>query len=200
MSLILDALNRSRRESEQVPGIDAPLPASAPARSSYLPWVALAAALLLIAWLLVERQTPAEKPAPADDGAVAALSNNVASALTSVKAELQSRAAEEDPGPRVAAQPALAPTPPAATAPADKPAPGDDGAVAALSNNVASALTSVKAELQSRAAEDDPGRQFAAQAAPAPAPPAATAPAGSGAQAPSPAAPPPGPVQQSAAA
>lgn len=58
MSLILDALNRSRTEAEPVPGLASEpvfLPDTEPKLTARLPWVALVAALLLIGWLLYER-------------------------------------------------------------------------------------------------------------------------------------------------
>ncbi|GAB5450362.1 MAG: hypothetical protein Hals2KO_06900 [Halioglobus sp.] len=58
MSLILDALNRSREDRDAVPGIGAQHGSSTerPARwRQGLPWIALGFACLLIAWLLLER-------------------------------------------------------------------------------------------------------------------------------------------------
>lgn len=57
MSLILDALKRSRSEDSAVPGVDtyhAP-PEQAPAWRAYLPWFGLGVAALVVAWLLLER-------------------------------------------------------------------------------------------------------------------------------------------------
>lgn len=68
MSLILDALNRSRQESDPVPGIatrhDTNIVQSPPAWRQSLPWLALLVALLLIAFLLFERDaaTPTQIP------------------------------------------------------------------------------------------------------------------------------------------
>lgn len=95
MSLILDALNRSRTESGPVPGLDSQpvLPEErSPGVAAHLPWLALGAALVLIAWLLFDRFAGGE----------------------SVGAKV---VAETD------AKPALAEQPPAAVAP-DKPGPG----------------------------------------------------------------------------
>lgn len=106
MSLILDALNRSRQESEPVPGIateHAGIVMQRPALRRYLPWAALGVALLVIAWLLVARApvpAPATQPATSgadapsqvQDNAAAAVSDNLGSALMSVTAELQQRA------------------------------------------------------------------------------------------------------------
>lgn len=57
MSLILDALKRSRSEESSVPGVDtyhAPLDPE-PAWRAYLPWIGLALALAVVAWLLLDR-------------------------------------------------------------------------------------------------------------------------------------------------
>lgn len=92
MSLILDALNRARRDADPVPGLDAGHRATEPGRSrvfKYLPWVALALAMIVIAWLLL--QPARREPAPT---AVAQLSRNFGEALASVKGELEERAAQ----------------------------------------------------------------------------------------------------------
>ncbi|MAT93001.1 MAG: hypothetical protein CME59_10415 [Halioglobus sp.] len=98
MSLILDALNRSRQEADPVPGLGTRHPV-APRNPLWrlLPWVALAVALAVIAWLLFGRA----QPAPTQP--VAELSRNVSSALNSVKSELRARA--QQPAEVVAAQP-----------------------------------------------------------------------------------------------
>lgn len=67
MSLILDALNRSRQDSEQVPGLGSHHPAdNTPAGSEggigWLQWLlvaGLALAVLVIGWLLFDRMPPA---------------------------------------------------------------------------------------------------------------------------------------------
>jgi outer membrane biosynthesis protein TonB len=68
MSLILDALNRSRQESEQVPGLSSVHPVEDKTIDmSWLPWLlvcALALAVLAIGWLLFDR-APQPQPAPA---------------------------------------------------------------------------------------------------------------------------------------
>jgi hypothetical protein len=80
VSLILDALNRSREDSDPVPGLatrhDAKV-AEPAAWRAYLPWAALLVALLIIGMLLFEREeaapqqqaslapSPVEKPAAA---------------------------------------------------------------------------------------------------------------------------------------
>jgi general secretion pathway protein B len=100
MSLILDALNRSRDEVNAVPNLathHSVEPVSLE-RKRTLPWVALAVALLLIAWLVVDRFTASPAPA-ADIGApVAELTQNIGSAAASVTTELKARAAAHEEG------------------------------------------------------------------------------------------------------
>ena len=116
MSLILDALNRSRQDQDPVPGLATEHVISHEPRGvkNYLPWVALGLAILLIVWLLVGRSAsvPADNPAAAgvpvptdreDATAVSALSKNVGDALSSVKAELQAKAESETQAPQQAA-------------------------------------------------------------------------------------------------
>lgn len=73
MSLILDALNRSRTEAEPVPGLASEpvfLPENESPMAARLPWIALVAALLLIAWLLFERMyEPSEANPPRQSAA-----------------------------------------------------------------------------------------------------------------------------------
>jgi hypothetical protein len=113
MSLILDALNRSRQNDNPVPGLAThhPVEPLEPESRRFVPWVALVLALLLIAWLLVDRyRTPAEPDA--DIGApVAELSRNIGSAVTSVSDQLQERATAAE---STAAESTAAPTLPAA--------------------------------------------------------------------------------------
>ena len=85
MSLILDALNRSRQDTEQVPGlatqhyVDRDLAGGRNWRQ-FLPWLALLVALLVIGWLLIDRD-PASPPAAAVSDAVSALAPPAASRL-----------------------------------------------------------------------------------------------------------------------
>jgi hypothetical protein len=63
-----------------------------------LPWIALVLAVLLIAWLLVDRRggtTAAVSAVGEETAAVSALSKNVGDALSSVKAELQAKVENE---------------------------------------------------------------------------------------------------------
>jgi len=122
VSLILDALNRSRSEAEAVPGLGTQHPVEPVAGGGrrYLPWIALGVAVLVIVVLLLDRVLngagdPEQAAPPA--GAVSDVSRNVSSALTSVKSELQARAAERQPGTASEPEPA----------PAAKPQPAADG-------------------------------------------------------------------------
>jgi general secretion pathway protein B len=95
VSLILDALNRSRQDENPVPGLGThhPVDSNQPDWRQYLVWVALAGALVGIAWMMLERFSAPPVPA-ADIGApVAELSSNISSAVTSVTTELKARAA-----------------------------------------------------------------------------------------------------------
>jgi len=69
MSLILDALNRSRREAEQVPGLSSVHPVEGSTIDmTWLPWVlvcALLLSVLVVGWLLFER-APHTVAAPVD--------------------------------------------------------------------------------------------------------------------------------------
>lgn len=129
MSLILDALNRSRQDVNTAPGLATqhPVEPITANRRQYLLWVALSIAVVLIAWLLVDRFTAPPVPA-ADIGApVAELSKNFGSALSSVTTELKARAAASE----QAVQSAVAESqPPAVTSPVTGQAP-DSTVVAA---------------------------------------------------------------------
>lgn len=70
MSLILDALKRSRSEESAVPGVDtyhAPVEQT-PVWRVYLPWAGLGVAVLVVAWLLLERfgVIPVASPQPVE--------------------------------------------------------------------------------------------------------------------------------------
>jgi general secretion pathway protein B len=102
VSLILDALNRSRQAANPVPGLDTqhPVERLPVERRQYLVWGALAVALAVIAWLLMDRFSAPPAPS-ADIGApVAELSSNIGSAVTSVTTELKARAAVPAPAPQ----------------------------------------------------------------------------------------------------
>ncbi len=120
MSLILDALNRSRQDANPVPGLAThhPVEAVSAEGRQLLLWAVLAVALAVIAWLVMERFS-APPPAAADIGApVAELSKNIGSAVTSVTSELQARATAAAPA---VAEPALATA--VTTAPLQTPEP-----------------------------------------------------------------------------
>lgn len=109
MSLILDALNRSRQDANPVPGLGThhPVDPNPADWRQYLVWVALAVALVVIAWMVMERFSAPPVPV-ADIGApVAELSSNFGSAVSSVTTELKARAAASAPQSAVAAQPAV---------------------------------------------------------------------------------------------
>lgn len=95
MSLILDALNRSRQDADPVPGLATQHPTEPMTLSmrQMLPWVGLLVAVFLIVWLVWERN---ESPEPAHasgiNASVAELSRNIGSAVTSVTTELKARA------------------------------------------------------------------------------------------------------------
>lgn len=99
MSLILDALNRSRQESDPVPGLATqhPMEQVSSGKRQLLPWIALVVALTLVAWLLLERASDPRSVSSADGIAapVAELSKNIGSAAAAVKSQLKSRVESE---------------------------------------------------------------------------------------------------------
>lgn len=108
MSLILDALNRSRNDVDPVPNLSSyhPVEPISSGPRLRLPWVALSVALVLIVWLLIERFTATSTP---DIGApVAKLTQNIGSATASVTTELKARAVVQE----KELQPIVAQTPP----------------------------------------------------------------------------------------
>lgn len=121
MSLILDALNRSRQESDPVPGLAThhPMEPMSSGKRQLLPWIALVVALALIAWLWLERGSD-NHPAPSAGGIaapVAELSTNIGSATAAVKSQLKSRVEterSEQAKPQSAAVPAARPSAPTA--------------------------------------------------------------------------------------
>jgi hypothetical protein len=66
LSLILDALNRSRQDSDPVPGLatrhDADVSRAVPPWRRYFPWSALTVAVLVIVLLLLEREWASPEP------------------------------------------------------------------------------------------------------------------------------------------
>ena len=73
MSLILDALNRSRQDTDEVPSLATQHyvddGASEGKGRQYLPWLALLVALVIIGWLLLDRET-GTVPAPLPQAAM----------------------------------------------------------------------------------------------------------------------------------
>jgi general secretion pathway protein B len=65
VSLILDALNRARQDDNPVPGLSTyhPVDQVSVNRRQYALWVALSIAVVLIAWLIVERYSAPQLPA-----------------------------------------------------------------------------------------------------------------------------------------
>ncbi len=113
MSLILDALNRSRQDENPVPGLGThhPVDPNQAEWRQYLVWVALAVVvvLVIIAWIVMKRFSAPPVPATDIGAPVAELSSNIGSAVTSVTAELKARAAASAP-PAVEVQPAVTAT------------------------------------------------------------------------------------------
>lgn len=103
MSLILDALNRSKSSADQVPDLATYHPVeSMPSRARlFLPWICLLLAILVIAWLVVTRFKEPSSPATDIGAPVAELTQNIGSAAASVTSELKARAAAQ----QVAQQP-----------------------------------------------------------------------------------------------
>ena len=140
MSLILDALNRSRQDADPVPGLGTQHPSTPMTLSARqtLPWIALLVALILIGWLIWERNEPPESVHAGDINApVAELSRNIGSAVTAVTTELKTRAAAAVPSedaavvvaePKPVSDPAIsleaAPTPNAGSATTESAEPG----------------------------------------------------------------------------
>lgn len=96
MSLILDALNRSRDSSPDMPTLETqhPVESVRVEGRQYVPWVVLAVALVLIVWLLWNWMTgePEIETPPATGSPVAELTQNIGSAASSITSELKARA------------------------------------------------------------------------------------------------------------
>jgi general secretion pathway protein B len=78
VSLILDALNRSREDANPVPGLTThhSVEQVAVNRRQYLLWVALSVAVIVIAWLFMERYSAPQQSAREPDVSVAESSTN----------------------------------------------------------------------------------------------------------------------------
>ena len=99
MSLILDALNRSRQDKDSVPNLAThhTFDKMASGKRQYLPWVAFSVAVVIIGWLMIERlfATPVsdiEVGAPTEQ-----VSKNIITASESNSTEVKEDAAVEEP-------------------------------------------------------------------------------------------------------
>ena len=99
MSLILDALNRSRQDRDSVPNLATrhTFDKMASGKRQYLPWVAFSVAVVIIGWLMIERlfATPVsdiEVGAPTEQ-----VSKNIITASESNSTEVKEDAAVEEP-------------------------------------------------------------------------------------------------------
>ena len=99
MSLILDALNRSRQDRDSVPNLATrhTFDKMASGKRQYLPWVALSVAVVIIGWLVIGRlfATPVsdiEVGAPTEQ-----VSKNIITASESNSTEVKEDAAVEEP-------------------------------------------------------------------------------------------------------
>ena len=99
MSLILDALNRSRQDKDSVPNLAThhTVEKTASHKRQYLPWVALSVAVVIIGWLVIARLfvlpvSDTEVGAPA-----AQVSQNITTAGESNSSEVNEEAAVEEP-------------------------------------------------------------------------------------------------------
>ena len=122
MSLILDALNRSRQDKDSVPNLAThhTFDKMASGKRQYLPWVAFSVAVVIIGWLVIGRlfATPVsdiEVSAPAEQ-----VSKNITTAGESNSAEVKEDAADEEqlvqPAVESQVQDALEPVEPVAVA------------------------------------------------------------------------------------
>jgi general secretion pathway protein B len=116
VSLILDALNRSRQDSEEMPGLSSLHTVETPPKDSHwLQWLlvsALGLAVLAIGWLLIER-TPQPVALPADAAA------KTAKPAPAPEFDRPPPAKEAPVAPQV--KPAAAPAPAVAPSPAPEP-------------------------------------------------------------------------------
>jgi|TARA_B110000483_G_scaffold182901_1_gene216368 general secretion pathway protein B len=99
VSLILDALNRSRQDRDSVPNLATrhTFDKMASGKRQYLPWVAFSVAVVIIGWLMIERlfATPVsdiEVGAPTEQ-----VSKNIITASESNSTEVKEDAAVEEP-------------------------------------------------------------------------------------------------------
>ncbi len=160
MSLILDALNRSRQDAGAVPGLETHAAPGAPASRTPLVLLALAllAALAVIATLLWQRTGSAPAPRPAPSAA--------ATASGEASAPVATPAPRAEPAPQPVAAPveAVAPVPAATQAP--RPAAVTKVKPAEPDPQVAALYEEMPAEVAQEPASE-PGATPQAQVAPA---------------------------------
>ena len=156
MSLILDALNRSRREDEAVPGLDTYHPVASKRRTPgrYMPWIALAVALLIIAWLLLDRD---RAPVPAASVPMSEVAENLSSALSSVKGQLQANAEQQSTASAKPPAATEAATAPISTGPAAEPASSAQVAPQVAAQGPPPVAASAATEPVARPADEPPG-------------------------------------------
>lgn len=134
MSLILDALNRSRDEANPVPGLAThhAVEQVTADRRQYLLWVALSVAVVIIAWLALERFSPAPSPAPEIAAADAATAAAAGAAVGNTQADVPpaATAAEKVTGTTVPSAFPAGPVTPPNTGSAVQPATAPQAAAA----------------------------------------------------------------------
>jgi hypothetical protein len=172
VSLILDALNRSRGETGEVPNLDAVHAAAnereAPGRA-WLPWLALVIAVLVIAWLLLDRDaaSPGQVTAPPE------ISAPPTPSVPAPPAEAEPRVVSPEPARSVAVVTPREASPPAASE-ASTPSTVDPD-VAALYARQADAAPAISPDIadagQPVAAANPAASEPAETAVAAPAPP-----------------------------
>ncbi|NQX87608.1 MAG: general secretion pathway protein GspB [Halioglobus sp.] len=109
MSLILDALNRSRGSTGDVPNLDSEHAVESISADvqQYIPWVIGVMVLVLLCWFLW-RLVATDPAIPSDAGSpVAELTENIGSAATSITTELKARAEAREYHAETSTQPAL---------------------------------------------------------------------------------------------
>jgi general secretion pathway protein B len=157
MSLILDALNRARQQENAVPGLATqhPLEQLTARRRQLLLWGALAVAVVIIAWLVVDRWRAPASPGEDIGAPVAELSRNIGSAVNSVTTELKARAAAAEQAAGAVSAPGAAPV---AIAPASAPqaaVQADAAAQPPVGQSAAAAAPQTAAQAAPQTIQDD---------------------------------------------
>jgi general secretion pathway protein B len=157
MSLILDALNRARQQENAVPGLATqhPLEQLTARRRQLLLWGALAVAVVIIAWLVVDRWRAPASPGEDIGAPVAELSRNIGSAVNSVTTELKARAAAAEQAAGAVSAPGAAPV---AIAPASTPqaaVQADAAAQPPVGQSAAAAAPQTAAQAAPQTIQDD---------------------------------------------